>query len=102
MDVEINDKDLLKLYATGKSRKYKIPEEVKEKFLLRANLIMNAVDIYDIWKDPAAKFKKLSGEESAYSMRLNKRYRLEMEVYWENDEKKVGKFVLTKISKHYE
>jgi proteic killer suppression protein len=101
MDVEINNKDLLKLYTTGKSKKYRLPSEILDKFLLRINLIQAAKDIYDIWNDKAARFKKLEGAE-IFSMRLNNKYRLEIEIEWENTEKTIGTFIITDITTHYE
>jgi toxin HigB-1 len=101
MDVEINNKDLLNLYMTGKSKKYRMPSEIIDKFLLRINLIQAAKDIYDIWNDEAARFKKLEGNE-IYSMRLNNKYRLEIEIQWKNPEKTIGTFIINDISTHYE
>ena len=101
MEVEIYDKELLKLYSTGRTKKIKIPENIKKKFLMRINIIQAAANIYDLWEDKAAKFKEIKGENK-YSMRLNRKYRLEMEVIWEDENKTVGTFIITKISKHYE
>lgn len=101
MEVNIDDKDLLNLYTKGKSKKYRLPKDVIDKFFLRVNLLLASKDIYDLWADPAAKFKKLSGEDK-YSMRLNTKYRLEIEVEWNNTEKTIGIFTLVNISNHYE
>lgn len=101
MEVEIDDKNLLQLYETGKSKKYRVPSLVLDKFLLRINLIMASKDIYDLWRDPAAKFEKLSGENK-YFMRLNNKYRLIMEIKWENTNNTIGTFKLIDITTHYE
>jgi proteic killer suppression protein len=101
MEVEIDDKEILKLYETGKSKKIRLPKDAIEKFFLRINLLFAAKDIYDLWKDPAAKFEKLSGE-NRYSMRLNIKYRIELEVDWENKEHTIGIFKIVDINTHYE
>lgn len=102
MNVDISDKDLLKLYETGKSKKLKLSKDIIEKFFMRISTIQSAVNIYDFWKDPAIKFEKLTGFENRYSMRLNNTYRLEMNIEWENEEKSMGTFYILKISKHYQ
>ena len=101
MEVEIYDKDLLELYLKGKSRKYILPKEIIEKYYKRINDIHAAKNIYDLWSDKAINFEKLTNL-NLYSMKLNNRYRLEMKIEWENDNKTIGTFIITGISKHYE
>lgn len=101
MEVEIVDKEILKLYETGKSKKIRLPEDVIRKFLLRVNLLLAAKDIHDLWNDPAAMFKKLSGK-NRYSMRLNLKYRMILEVEWDNKEQSIGTFKIVEINNHYE
>lgn len=102
MNVYINDKELEKLYISGKSKKLKLPEIVIEKYFATIQKIENAVTIYDLWHDKGLRFEKLKGHERLYSMRLNQQYRLEMEVDWKNEEQTIGDFILITISKHYE
>lgn len=101
MDVYINNKELEKLYATGKSKKLRLPEPVIEKFLAIVQKIDSAINIYDLWKDSALKFEKLKGIENRYSMRLTGKYRLEMQVEWDDESQTIGKFYLDEISNHY-
>ena len=101
MNVVINDKELLKLYQTGKSSKFRLTDDIIAKFFMRIQTIAASVNIYDFWKDPAIKFEKLKGFENRYSMRLNNKYILEIEIVWENDEKTEGIFYLKDISTHY-
>ncbi|MEP1034411.1 type II toxin-antitoxin system RelE/ParE family toxin [Ekhidna sp.] len=101
MDVYIDDKELEKLYTTGRSKKLKLPVHVVDKFLGTVQKIDAATSIHDFWHDKGLRFKKLEGED-IYSMRLNSKYRLEMEVTWENDEKTIGTFILKTISNHYD
>ena len=102
MDVITEDKHLEKLYKEGSSKKLKLPEQVVKKFFMRIDAIQNANTIYDLWKNPSMNFEKLEGFENRYSIRLNRQYRLEAEVTWENEERTKGIFHLKKISKHYE
>lgn len=101
MDVLLNNKELEKLYDTGKSKKLRLPEPVIEKFFATVQKIDAAVDIYDLWKDSALKFEKLKGTENRYSMRLTGKYRLEMQVEWKDEGQTTGKFYLEEISNHY-
>ena len=98
MDVYIDDKELEKLYVTGKSKKLKLRLEIIDKFFATIQKIDAAKDIYDLWKDPSHSFKKY---EKNYSIRLSGKYRLEMEVKWMNNEQTIGEFHLFEISNHY-
>ena len=101
MDVSIDDKELEKLYTTGNSRKLALPRDIADRFLATVQKIESAKNIYDFWADPGLKFEKLQGKGQRYSMRLSKKYRLEMEVIWQDEKKTVGDFVLKTISNHY-
>lgn len=101
MDVILNDKELEKLYATGKSKKLKLPEPVIEKFFATIQKIDSAINIYDLWKDSALRFEKLKGAGNRYSMRLTGKYRLEMKVEWNGEPPTIGKFFIEEISNHY-
>lgn len=101
LEVYIDDKELEKLYTTGKSRKLKFPVLVVEKFFATVQKIDAAINIYDFWRVGGLKFEKLKGAQDRYSMRLSGNYRLEMNVAWENEEKTIGVFSLTTISNHY-
>jgi len=101
MDFRFDNKDLEKLYTEGKSRKYRLPEDIIDKFFARIQQIEAANDIYDLWKDKGLNFEKLQGYESRYSIRLKLKYRLEMIVEWQNNENSVGEFSIIEISNHY-
>ncbi len=102
MRVEFGNKRLLELYQTGKSKKYNsIRGSLLEKFFMRIQSLEAAVDIYDLWATPAVNFEKLTGHENRYSCRLNIEWRLEMEIDWENPEKKTGTIRIVELSKHY-
>ena len=101
MDV-IDNKHLKELYRKGSSKKLKLPKQVIKKFHMRVDAIMNANSIHDLWANPSLYFKKLQGDKNMYSMRLDRQYRLEMEVKWINEAQSIGKFYLKKVSNHYE
>ena len=101
MDFRFDNKDLEKLYTEGKSRKYRLPEDIIDKFFARIRQIEAANDIHDLWNDKGLNFEKLQGHESRYSIRLKLKYRLEMIVEWQNNEKSVGEFIIIDISNHY-
>lgn len=101
LDVILDDKELVKLYTTGKSKKLRLPDQVIEKFLSTIQKVEASVTIYDLWADKGLRFEKLKGSEKLYSMRISGKYRLEMEVEWKDDRQTIGKFHLLTISNHY-
>lgn len=101
MIVNIDDKDLIKLYETGSSKKLRLPESVIEKFFATVQKIESATNIHDFWKDSGLKFEKLKGYKNRYSMRLTGKHRLEMEITWTNNDQTIGEFYLITISTHY-
>lgn len=101
MDFRFDNKDLEKLYTDGKSKKYRLPEDITDKFFARIQQIEAARDIYDLWNDKGLNFEKLQGYESRYSMRLKLKYRMEMIVEWQNNEKNIGEFIIIDITNHY-
>lgn len=101
MEFSFKNKDLEKLYTTGKSKKYTLPANIIEKFFARIQQIEAAHDIRDLWNDKGLNFEKLTKTENSYSMRLNQNYRLEMDIDWINNELTIGEFIITEISNHY-
>lgn len=101
MEFTFKNKELEKLYTTGKSKKLKLPNDIIEKFFARIQQIEAANDIYDLWNDKGLNFEKLKGSENSYSMRLKIKYRLEMDIDWKNNELTIGDFIITDISNHY-
>ncbi len=101
MIVYIKDKQLIKLYETGKPGKLKLPSDIVDKFLATVQKIESAVSIHDFWKDPSLRFERLKGYKNRYSMRLSIKYRLEMEVTWNNSVQTTGEFLIIAISLHY-
>jgi toxin HigB-1 len=101
LDVNIDDKELLKLFTSGKSKKLRLPELVTNKFFSTVQKIEASVTIHDLWADKGLRFEKLLGHKNLYSMRLTGKYRLEMIVEWQDDKQTIGKFYLKSISNHY-
>ena len=101
MKVDFRNKRLIELYTKGKSRKYKISEQVLKKFFIGIRALEAAETIYDLWNTPSLKFEKLEGSENCYSIRLTREWRLEMEIDWEDEEKTRGGIFLIELSKHY-
>lgn len=101
MEVVFQNRELQKLYETGKSRKFKLPQNIIEEYFTCVQSILSAMTIYDLWNDASLHFEKLKNSE-LYSMRLNIKYRLEMTIEWENEQCTIGIFGLTDITNHYE
>lgn len=101
MRVDFKNKHLIELYTRGRSRKYPLPANLVKKFIEVVAILEAAHDIYDLWREPSLRFEKLEGHENRYSARLNQKWRLEMEIDWENKEKTVGLILISDISSHY-
>lgn len=101
MQILFRNKHLIQLYETGKSRKYQLPPPVLEKFFMRVQQLEAAFDIYDLWKTTSLNFKRLEGYDNRFSLRIDRKYRLEIEIEWEDEEKTKGKVIILEISKHY-
>jgi plasmid maintenance system killer protein len=102
LEVFLDDKQLEALYASGKPKKLKLPEQVIEKFFATVQKIEASVTVHDLLADNGLRFKKMSGSDNRYAMRLNQKYRLEMEIAWEDEAQTIGKFYLQTISNHYD
>jgi toxin HigB-1 len=102
MIFSFRNKELEKLYTTGKSRKYRLPEDIIDKFFARVQQIEAAENIYDLWNDKGLNFEKMQGTTNSYSMRLKHKYRLHLDIDWKDNELTIGDFCLTGISTHYQ
>ncbi|MFN8865278.1 MAG: hypothetical protein ACK500_11045 [Flavobacteriales bacterium] len=100
MEVFLDDKELEKLYTTGQSKKLKLDKQVVEKFFAAIQKIEAAVSVHDLWADKGLGFESLANSKR-YSVRLNRKYRLEMTIEWLDKDSTIGRFHLLEISKHY-
>jgi len=100
LEWEITNKELIKLYETGKRKKYRLQPAVLKKFFMRIQQIEAAVTIHDLWKNPSLNFEHLESK-GIYSIRVDKSYRLEIIIDWNNEEKTIGKFNIKELSQHY-
>lgn len=101
MEFEFGNKNLETLYTKGKHSKYRLQQGTLKKFSMRIQQIEAANTIHDFWKTPSLNFEKLEGHQNRYSIRVDKTYRLELEIDWSNEEKTVGKVFILELSKHY-
>ncbi len=101
MEFEFISKELIKLYTTGKSKKLKFLDITAiNNFLDCVQVIEAAESIHDWWKRPSLKFEYL-GKGNLFSMRIDRKHRLELEIDFEDKEKTTGYVKILKISKHY-
>lgn len=68
---------------------------------MRVQQLEAAFDIYDLWKTTSLNFEKLEGYENRFSLRIDRKYRLEIEMEWEDEERTKGKVIILELSKHY-
>jgi proteic killer suppression protein len=87
--------------VSGKSKKLKLPEHICDKFLATVQKVESAIDIYDLTADIGLHFERLKSYENRWSMRLSGKYRLEMEINWQDEKQTIGVFYLKDISNHY-
>ena len=102
LEFHFKKKELIELYTKGKSRKYKLTQQVVRKFMLRIAAIENANTIYDLRTPPSMNFESLEGFENRFSIRIDQKYRLEFEIEFEDEEKTCGEVLILEVSKHYE
>ena len=102
MEVIFKNKHLEELYTRGKSAKYKkVPNQVVRKLSLAVQILQQITIIQDIWRYPGYNFERLQGVNQ-YSMRLDRTWRLIMEIDWTNDEKTIGIIGLEDLTHHYQ
>ena len=94
------NKELVKLYETGRSRKYHLQPAVLKKFFMRIQQIEAANNIYDLRKTTSLNFESLKSKD-IYSIRVDGAYRLELKIEWLNTDKTIGKILIKELSKHY-
>jgi len=60
MEVFCNNKKLIKLYESGKStKKYRLTQDIIDKFLMRVDTLESVTTIHDLWNHAALNFEKL-------------------------------------------
>ncbi len=101
MQLEFRNKYLVELYEKGKCRKYRLQPNITTKFFMRIQQLKAAGDIYDLWKTASLNLEKMEGYDNRYSIRVQDKWRLEMEIEWENEEKTTGTIFIVELSKHY-
>ncbi len=102
MVVTFEEPALRELYETGQARKYrKVPAPVVKKLPRAVEVLKAAKVIQDIWSFPAYKFERLQGHSNRYSMRLDRTWRLEMSILWDDETCTVGIIGLEDLSAHY-
>jgi len=101
LETRIENKELVKLYEKGHSKKLKLPEHVIDKYFATIQKIEAAANIYDLSADIGLHFERLKGYENLWSMRLSGKYRLLMEITWQDEKQTIGTFSLTDITNHY-
>ena len=102
METDFKNKKLIILYENGKHRKYKfVDERIYRKFLEKVNRILAADNINDLRFPQSNHFEKLTGHESRFSLRVDRKIRLEFEIDFEDEAKTKGKCWIIELSQHY-
>ena len=103
MDWAFANKDLKKLYQTGKCTKYRgLAPHVLENFFARIQQIEAAQTIYDLWETPSLNFERLKGKKKdTCSVRVTGKWRLEFKIDWEDADQTKGFCHIAELSCHY-
>lgn len=103
MKFDIPDKNMRELYTKGANKKYKfVDKSLAKKVVERIGRIDAAETIYDLREPPSMEFEKLAGSENRFSIRLDKKHRLEFEIDFEDENKTFGTVHIITVSKHYQ
>jgi toxin HigB-1 len=101
LEIVFLDEKLLALYESGLGRPLRLEKAVVESFFDAIAVIATARDICDLWNLPSLHFERLQSAKNRYSIRLDRKWRLEMSIEWKNEAVTVGVIGLEEISKHY-
>jgi proteic killer suppression protein len=101
LEIVFNNKKIEALYTKGSSPKYRLEPGIVQSFFEVVAILEAAKDINDLRQSPSLHFEKLQGSKNRFSARLNVKWRLEMEIEWQNDEMTVGIIGIEEISNHY-
>lgn len=101
MEIAFPNKKLLRLYETGSGRPLRLEQRLIDSFFEVVAILEAARDIHDLWRRPSLNFEKLQGIKDRYSVRLDRKWRLEMSIEWTDEAMTVGIIGLEEISNHY-
>lgn len=97
------DKHLEALYTKGGNKKFKFMDrKLCSKFVERVGRIEAAQTIFDLREPPSMEFEKLEGYANRFSIRLDRKHRLEFEIDFEDEKKTIGTVTVVTVSKHYQ
>lgn len=103
MEWKFANKHLKDLYTKGASKKFKFMDrKLCGKFVERVGRIEAAETIYDLREPPSMEFEKMEGYANRFSIRIDRKQRLEFEIDFEDDEKTFGTVSILTVSKHYQ
>lgn len=102
METIFLNKEIQKLYTTGSNRKYRFQKNILTNFFEVVASLEASKNIYDLWNEPSLNFKKMNAYKNRYSLRINRKYCLEIQIEWKNEEETEGIIGIDTISTHYE
>ncbi len=103
MEWEFANKHLKDLYTKGTSKKFKFMDrKLCVKYVERIEQLEAAETIYDLREPASMEFEKLEGDANRFSIRIDRKHRLEFEIEFEDEEKTFGTVMIVTVSKHYQ
>lgn len=103
MEWEFVNKHLTDLYTKGASKKFRFMDrKLCATYVERIGRIEAAETIFDLRTPPSMEFEKLKGVVNRFSIRIDKKHRLEFEIDFEDDAKTFGTVMIVTVSKHYQ
>ena len=103
MDWVFANKHLEDLYTNGSSKKFRFMDrKLCAKFVERIGRIESSDTILDLREPPSMEFERLEGLADRFSIRLDKKHRIEFEIEFEDENRTFGSVTVITVSKHYE
>ena len=103
MDWAFANRHLTELYTKGVSKKFRfMDKKLCVKFVERVGRIESAETIFDLRDPPSMEFESLEGYENRFSIRLDRKHRIEFEIEFEDENRTFGSVTVITVSKHYE
>ncbi len=103
MEWKLANKHLEDIYEKGGSKKFRfMDKKLCVKFVTRVGVIEAAETIFDLREPPSMEFEALQGYDNRFSIRLDKKHRVEFKIDFEDEDKTFGFVTIVTVSKHYQ
>lgn len=104
MKIEYEKEYLRELYENSQcsNKKYRFQPQVVEKYIRRIDTLIGATRIEDLYGLNSLNIEKIDQNNDIYSIRIDKKYRLEFALVYEESEICIVVARILDISNHYQ